>query len=63
MLSLSAAGETRSACARGRDGKMNFWLYIVLEAGLLLLIVIAIVVAFREATSDEPDHSPDHESS
>lgn len=34
---------------------MNFWLYVILEAGLLILIVTAIVTAFREATREEPD--------
>ncbi len=33
---------------------MNFWLYVALECGLLALIVIAVIAAFREATAEDP---------
>jgi hypothetical protein len=42
---------------------MNFWLYIILEASLLLLIVAAVFVAFREATAEDPDSDSDNEPS
>ena len=42
---------------------MNFWLYIALEAALLILIVTAIFVAFREATREDPDGKSDNEPS
>ena len=32
---------------------MNFHLYVVLEIGLLVLVVVAIWVAFREATGGD----------
>jgi hypothetical protein len=40
---------------------MNFYLYIALEAGLLILVAIAIVVAFREATSEDAGGNSDNE--
>ena len=42
---------------------MNFTLYVILEIGLLILVIVAIVVAFREATSEEPERPPKDESS
>jgi len=42
---------------------MNFWLYVALECGLLALIVIAVIVAFREATSEEPGEDTENEPS
>jgi len=41
--------------------RMNFWLYIALEVGLLVLIVVAIAFAFREAAASPPDHNSDNE--
>ena len=34
---------------------MNIYLYYIFEIGLLLLVIIAIVVAFKEATREECD--------
>ena len=42
---------------------MNFWLYLILEAALLALIVTAIFVAFREATRDDSNGKSDNEPS
>ena len=41
---------------------MNFWLYVALEFGLLALVVVAIVAAFREVTSEEPENESENES-
>jgi hypothetical protein len=42
---------------------MNFWLYIALEAALLILIAIAIIVAFREAAHGDAGGKSDNEPS
>ncbi|MFA6450229.1 MAG: hypothetical protein WCX65_12210 [bacterium] len=42
---------------------MNFYLYLALEAGLLILVAVAIFVAFREATSEDIDGKSDNERS
>ena len=36
---------------------MNFHLYVALEIGLLILVIIAIWVAFREATAGDGDEN------
>lgn len=36
---------------------MNIYLYYTFEIGLLILIIIAIVVAFREATREDGEPS------
>ena len=42
---------------------MNIYLYYIFEIGLLILIIAAIVVAFKEASREDPDDAEGNESS
>ena len=40
---------------------MNIYLYYIFEIGLLALVVMAVVYAFKEATRPDPGDGPQNE--